>query len=321
MLSKSPMFSYSKVYKPFQYSWAVELFKRHEKIHWVADEVTLEDDVAQWKRDKLTVQEKEFVTQILRLFTQSDVAVGANYYDKFLPTFKNNEIRGMLGSFAAREGIHQEAYALLNDSLGLPEGDYAIFQSYKEMSDKIDFMLEGNNTTQNGIGLALAKAVFNEGVSLFASFLMLLNFQRRGLMKGMGQVVDWSIRDETCHCEGISKLFRAFCEEHPKIVTDEFKKAIYDIARDVVKLEDKFIDLAFAASTIEGLSKEDTKQYVRYLTDRRLIQLGLRGVFKVKTNPVPWVEVIINAPSHNNFFEQRITSYEVGGLTGTWGYD
>ena len=314
----------SKVYRPFAYPWAVELAVRHEKIHWVEQEVSLEDDIAEWKRGKVSEAEKTFITQVLRLFTQSDVAVGSNYYDKFLPSFRNNEVRGMLGSFAAREAIHQRAYALLNDSLGLPEGDYAAFLEYAEMADKIDFMLAGDVGTLSGLGHSLAKAVFNEGVSLFASFIMLLTFQRRGLMKGMGKVVEWSIRDETLHVEGVSKLFRTFCEEHPRIVTDEFKKAIYNMAKLVVALEDKFIELVYQDATaslqIEGLTADEVKKYIRYLTDRRLIQLGLRGNYKIKTNPIPWTETIINAVSHDNFFETRVTEYEAGGMKGIWEY-
>lgn len=321
MLSKSPMFSYSKVYKPFHYPWAVELSEKSERVHWIEQEISLEDDINEWKRDKVNECEKRFITQVLRLFTQSDVAVGSNYYDKFLPFVRNNEIRGMLGSFAAREAIHQRAYALLNDSLGIPEGDYAVFLEYKEMADKIEFMTEADTGTQSGFGLALAKAVFNEGVTLFASFAMLLNFQRRGLMRGAGKIVEWSVRDESIHVEGMSKLFREFCEEHKKVVTEEFKKAIYQIAKDVVKLEDKFIDLVYKDCEIEGLSADELKQYIRFITDRRLIQLGLKGHFKVKENPISWIEAILNAPDHSNFFEGKITEYSIGGLVGEWSYD
>lgn len=318
----SPMFEFSKVYKPFQYSWAVEIAQQHEKIHWTEDEVTLEDDVNDWKRNKLSTCEKEFITQILRLFTQSDVAVGAYYYDKFIPIFRNNEIRNMLGSFAAREAIHQRAYALLNDSLGLPEGDYAAFLEYAEMRDKMEHMGQAETTgSLQDTGQALAKAVFNEGVSLFASFAMLLNFQRRGLMKGMGKVVEWSVRDESLHVEGVSKLFRAFVAENKSIVNDRFKQAIYETATTTVAHEDAFIDLAYKGCDIEGLSAEDTKKYIRYLTDRRLIQLGLKGIFKVKKNPIIWIEAILNAPTHDNFFEQRVANYEVGGLKGEWDYE
>jgi len=312
------LMEFSKTYKPFHYPWAVEITTRHEKVHWIEDEVDLSEDVTDWKGGKVSATEKEYITNILRLFTQSDVAVGQNYYDQFIPKFKNNEVRNMLGSFATREGIHQRAYALLNETLGLPDSEYHAFLEYQEMTDKIDFMTDSDTTTQRGLGLALAKSVFNEGVALFASFVMLLNFQRFGKMKGMGKVVEWSIRDESIHVEGVSKLFRAFCSEHPRIVDDEFKKDIYQMSRYAVELEDKFIDLAYEMGDIEGLSKDEVKQYIRYITDRRLLQLGLKTNFKVKENPLPWLEWVLNGADHTNFFENRVTEYEVAGLTGDW---
>ena len=308
----------SETYKPFYYSWAVDLTVRHEKAHWIEDEIDLGEDVSDWKTNKVTPIEKDYITNILRLFTQSDVAVGQNYYDQFIPKFKNNEIRNMLGSFANREGVHQRAYALLNDTLGLPDSEYHAFLEYKEMTDKIEFMQKADITTQRGLALALAKSVFNEGVALFASFVMLLNFQRVGKMKGLGKVVEWSIRDESMHVEGNSRLFKAFVAEHPKLVDNEFKKEIYVMAKNVVKLEDKFIQLAYAMGEIEGLTMEEVKTYIRYITDRRLLQLGLKTTFKVKNNPLPWLEWILNGADHTNFFENRVTEYEVAGLTGSW---
>jgi len=312
------LMKFSETYKPFYYPWAVEITTRHEKAHWIEDELDLSEDVADWKSGRVTAEEKDYITNILRLFTQSDVAVGQNYYDQFIPKFKNNEVRNMLGSFAAREGIHQRAYALLNETLGLPASEYHAFLEYTEMVDKVEFMTEADPSTVRGLGLALAKSVFNEGVALFASFVMLLNFQRFGKMKGMGKVVEWSIRDESMHVEGNSKLFRSYCSEHPRIVDTEFKKEIYEMSRLAVELEDKFIDLAYKMGDIEGLSSEEVKQYIRYITDRRLLQLGLKPNFKVKDNPLPWLEWVLNGADHTNFFENRVTEYEVAGLTGTW---
>jgi len=312
------LMEFSETYKPFHYPWAVDLTTRHEKAHWIEDEIDLSEDVTDWKGNKVTKKEKEYITNILRLFTQSDVAVGQNYYDIFIPKFKNNEVRNMLGSFAAREGIHQRAYALLNETLGLPDSEYHAFLEYKEMTDKVDFMMENDSNTLHGTGLALAKMVFNEGISLFASFVMLLNFQRFGKMKGMGKVVEWSIRDESMHVEGNAKLFKAFCNEHSRIVDDGFKAEIYKMAKTAVKLEDKFIDLAYEVGGIEGLKSEEVKEYIRYITDRRLLQLGLKPNFKVKDNPLPWLEWVLNGADHTNFFENRVTEYEVAGLTGTW---
>ena len=316
----SPMFLESKVYKPFLYPWAVDITVDHERMHWIEEEADLGDDATDWKGGRLTDTEKNFVTQILRMFTQSDVSVGGFYFDILIPKFKNNEIRNMLSSFATREGIHQRAYSLLNETLGLPEGDYAAFREYKEMADKAEFMVDADPSTRKGLALALSKSVFNEGVSLFASFVMLLNFQRRGVMKGMGKIVEWSVRDETKHIEGIAQLFRTYCAEFPHIVNDEFKKSIYDIARTVVELEDRFIDLAYAMGAVEGLTADEVKQYIRYIADRRLVMLGLKPNFDIDKNPLPWVDWILNGADHTNFFEARVTEYEVAGLTGEWDY-
>ena len=310
----------SRSYKPFLYPWAVELTKKHEEIHWVEDEAELSEDVQDWKT-KLSDEEKTFIIHVLRLFTQSDVQVGQNYHDFLIPKMKNNEIRNMLSSFAAREGVHQRAYALLNDTLGLPEDEFHKFLEYKEMADKLDFMADNNITSLQGLALALAQSVFNEGMSLFASFVMLLNFQRHGRMKGMGTIVEWSIRDESLHVQGNAKLFRTLCEEHPRIVNDELKSKIYEMAKNAVMLEDKFVKLAFKGNTVEGLKEDEVKQYVRHIADRRLLQLGLKAKYRAKDNPLPWLDWVLNGASHDNFFEKRVTEYSVNGMEGDWGWE
>ena len=311
----------SKTYKPFQYPWAMEYAGEHEKIHWGEWELNLQDDVNDWKMGKVTDSEKNHVTQILRLFTQSDVAVANNYCELFIPKFTNNELRNMLLSFANREGTHQRAYALLNDTLVFDDSEYTAFLGYKEMVNKIEFMTDNDPSTLSGLGKALARSAINEGMSLFSAFVMLLNYQRFGKFKGMCEVVEWSIRDETMHVEGMTKLFRTFCDEHPKIVNDEFKQDIYSMVRRAVKLEDKVIDLAYKMGDIEGLSAEEVKQYIRYIADRRLIQLGLKPNYKVKDNPLPWLEWIVSGDSFKNFFEGVVTDYSKNGLVGDdWGW-
>ena len=165
----------SKTYKPFKYPWAVMAAVEHEKIHWHEAEARLNEDVTQWKTGGITPDEKKHITSILRLFTQSDVAVGSNYIDHFLPRFKNNEIRAMLTSFANREFVHQRAYALLNDTLGLPEEEYFSFLEYEEMADKIEFMSQADTHSMSGLAQAVARSACNEGMSLFRAFVMLLN--------------------------------------------------------------------------------------------------------------------------------------------------
>jgi ribonucleotide reductase beta subunit family protein with ferritin-like domain len=312
----------SKAYKPFGYPWAVEYAVNHEKAHWGEWEVKLQDDVAQWSNGKLSQEEKEHITQILRLFTQSDVQVGTNYLEYYIPKLKNNEIRAMLTSFANREFVHQRSYALLNDTLGLPEEEYSAFLEYQQLKDKVDFMADIDMNSHAGMAKAIARSVMNEGMSLFSAFAMLMNFSRLGKMTGMCEVVEWSVRDETMHCEGMVKLFRTFCEEHPRIVTDDFKKDIYEMFRKGVELEDKVIDLAFEMGGIEKISKEDVKQYIRYIADRRLIQLGLKGNWNVKDNPLEWMEWVVAGDRHKNFFEGVVTDYNAAGLAGDdWGWN
>jgi ribonucleoside-diphosphate reductase beta chain len=308
-------------YKPFSYPWAVQLSIDHERIHWGEWEAKLQDDVTQWKSGKLSDVEKNHITQILRLFTQTDVAVGTNYIENYLPKFKNNEIRAMLSSFVNREFVHQRSYALLNDTLGLPEDEFSAFAEVPAMMEKLDFMADMDVHSHSGLAMAVARSVLNEGMSLFSAFAMLLNYQRYGKMKGMCEIVEWSIRDESMHCDGMAKLFRTFCEEHPRIVTDEFKKDIYQMFRDAIKLEDKVIDIAFSMGDVEGLTAKEVKQYIRYIADRRLNQLGLKANWKVKENPLEWLDWIINGDSFKNFFEGTVTDYSSDNMTGEWWND
>jgi len=226
----------------------------------------------------------------------------------------------MLTAFAAMESTHVHAYSLLLDTIGMPESEYLAFSKYKEMADKHDYFAGFGSGDKQSIAKTLATySAFGEGLQLFSSFVILLNFSRFGKMKGMSQIVTWSIRDESLHVESMIKLFRQFADENPEVVTDEFKKDIHDICREMVRLEDNFIDLAFEQGGIEGLTADEVKQYIRYVADRRLISLGLRGNFKVKENPLPWLDWVLNGVEHTNFFENRATEYAKGTMQGSWG--
>lgn len=313
------LFEIRNYYKPFEYPEAYRLYEVSEKMHWLPDEVPLHQDVLDWK-NKLTKEEKHFLTQIFRLFTQSDVDVAGAYANKYIPLFPKPEIRMMLLSFAAREAVHIQAYSHLIDTIGMPESTYKAFMEYEAMREKHDFIEEFMGTSEKMIVQQIAAfSAFTEGMQLFSSFIMLLNFTRFNKMNGMGQIIAWSIKDESVHVDGMTWLVKEFLKEHKEIWTDDLKRQLYTIAEKMVELEDKFIDLAFETGGVEGLSIEEVKQYIRYIADRRLIGLGMKGIFKVKNNPLPWVEEILNAPEHANFFEQRATAYSKGSLTGDWG--
>lgn len=307
-------------FKPFNYAWAYDAWLKHEQAHWLHTEVPMAEDVKDWKK-KLTKEEKLFLTNIFRFFTQGDIDVAGGYVKNYLPYFPQPEIRMMLMGFAAREALHIAAYSHLIETLGMPESTYNEFLEYQEMKDKHDYVTELSNKNGDLASTATHIAVFSaftEGMQLFSSFIMLLNFPRHGLMKGMGQIVTWSIVDETMHAENMIKLFKTFIKENNEIWNDDLKGRIYTIAEKMVQLEDKFIDLCYQGANMRALEPEDVKQYIRYIADRRLISLGLKGIFKVKKNPLPWVEEMINAPVHGNFFENRVTDYAKGALKGSW---
>jgi ribonucleoside-diphosphate reductase beta chain len=305
-------------FKPFSYPWAYDAWLKHEQSHWIHTEVPMLEDVKDWKK-RLTSEEKTFLTNIFRFFTQGDIDVAGGYVNNYLPYFPQPEVRMMLCGFAAREALHVAAYSHLIETLGMPETTYNEFMQYEEMKAKHDFFAQIAGQDAQTIAQQIAAfSAFTEGMQLFSSFIMLLNFPRHGKMKGMGQIITWSIVDETMHAESMIKLFRTFIEENRDIWNDELKSEIYKIAEKMVELEDKFIDLAFSIGPMEGLDGDGVKRYIRYIADRRLISLGLKGIFKVKKNPLPWVEEMVNAPIHTNFFENRATDYAKGALSGSW---
>ncbi len=307
----------SRAYKPFRYPWAHDFWKRQQQIHWMPEEVPLGEDVKDWA-SKLNDQERNLLTQIFRFFTQGDIEVNDNYMERYARVFKPTEVKMMLSAFSNIETIHVAAYALLLETIGMPESEFAAFLDYEAMKNKHDYMGQFGVETEGDILRTVAMfGGFTEGLQLFASFAMLMNFPRFNKMKGMGQIVSWSVRDESLHCEGMIKLFHAFSAE-----TDALTKAVKDdiigCCEHVVSLEDKFIDLAFEMGPVQGMTPEDIKAYIRYIADWRLGQLGLPKLYGAKDHPIPWLTAILNGVEHANFFEARATEYSKGATRGEW---
>lgn len=309
------------IYKPFKYAWAFEAWQTHEQMHWLPEEVPLADDVQDWQRN-LTASEKNLLTQIFRFFTQADVEVNNCYMKQYARVFKPTEVLMMLSGFSARECVHIHAYSHLLDTVGMPEIEYEAFLKYKEMKAKFDFMQGFSAGNKYELAKTMAAfGAFTEGLQLFASFAILLNFPRFGKMKGMGQIITWSVRDETIHCLNVIRLFHTFIQENPEVWTDAIKREIRTICEEIVAHEDAFIDLAFEMGSVEGLTAAEVKQYIRYIANRRLKQLGLRPKSKwpgPKDNPLPWMDEMLNAVEHANFFENRATEYSRAATIGSW---
>ena len=306
------------VYKPFSYPWAYDAWLTQQQIHWLPEEVPLADDVKDWHRT-LTAPERNLLTQIFRFFTQSDVEVNNCYMRHYSRVFRPTEVQMMLAAFSNMETVHIAAYSHLLDTIGIPEVEYSAFLRYKEMKDKFDFLQTFGSDSNIEIARTLAVfGAFTEGLQLFASFAILLNFPRFNKMKGMGQIVTWSVRDETLHTNSMIKLFKTFIGENPEIWTDSFRHDLYRICNTVISHEDSFIGRAFELGGVEGLGPSEVKTYIRYVADRRLLQLGLQPIFRIEQNPLPWVEEMINGVEHTNFFENRSTEYSRAATRGTW---
>lgn len=306
-------------YKPFRYPWAYTMWQTQQRLHWLPEEVPLGEDVRDWAT-RLSEPEKNLLTQIFRFFTQADIEVQDNYQERLSTVFKPTEVKMMLSSFANMETVHIAAYSHLLDTIGMPEVEYQAFLKYEEMKAKHEYLSQFNVNTPEDTAVTLATfGGFIEGLQLFASFAMLMNFPRFNKMKGMGQIVSWSVRDETLHCEGIIRLFKEYVREQwgghiPPDVVQRIRK----ICRDVVHLEDAFIDRAFELGEVEGMGPDDLKSYIRFIADWRLGQLGLLPEFGVEQHPLPWLTPLLNGVEHANFFEQRATEYSKGATTGEW---
>jgi ribonucleoside-diphosphate reductase beta chain len=304
-------------YKPFRYPWAYEYWKAQQSVHWMPEEVNLNDDVTDWAQ-KLNGRERSLLTHIFRYFTQADIEVNDNYMDRYSQVFKPTEVKMMLSAFSNMETIHIAAYSLVLETIGMPETTYSAFMDYEVLRARSDYMKQFGVKTDGDILRTVAMfGAFSEGLQLYSSFAMMLNFPRREMMKAMGQIISWSVRDESLHCEGMIRLYHAFAKETgaltPAVIAD-----INQNCREVVEMEDKFIDLAFEEGPVEGLSAEEMKAYIRHVADWRLEMLRLPPLYGRPENPLKWLPGMIAGVEHANFFETRSTEYSKGQSRGTW---
>lgn len=322
--SESKLFQQSTVYKPFIYPEFYDLMCKHEDAHWVKQEAELGDDVNDW-RNRSSDDDRSFIKEILTVFTQGDIVVADNYKSIFIPAFKNNEVSNWLTSVAAREVIHQDAYAMANETFGLPDSMFGRFREYQEMRERNDLMAtQYDPTLVEGLAMGLVHTTFNEGVCLMGAFANLLQFNRfdvpgfngyRGRFKGLTKINKWSLRDEGIHVEGSSLLYRRLMGEHAHLMTDEHKKQVYDLARAVVAAEDRFLDLAFKQYNLT-LSKDEVKAYIRMMMNRRLLQMGHKAIFDIQGTPCAFIEEILSGAGGKrdaNFFETRVDNYQASG--------
>jgi ribonucleoside-diphosphate reductase beta chain len=298
-------------YKPFEYQTAFDFYKDQHRAHWLADEVPLASDLNDWKL-KLTEPEKNLIGNILKSFAQTEVHVNDYWSTKVSIWFPKPEIQAMARVFADFESIHAEAYARLNEELGLD--NFRAFLEDEVSKAKIERLIEtpGESIEDRAVSLAIFSA-FTEGVNLFSSFAVLMSFQLRNLMKGTGQIVEWSVRDESLHSKAGCWLFRTLLEEQPELNTDELREKIIEACHLSVQLEFDFIDKAFEMGNVEGLNKEQLKNFIKARANEKMIELGYKAIYNdIDPNllkQIEWFGHLTSGKTHQDFFAGRVTAY------------
>lgn len=327
----SSIFEESLSYRPFSYPWAVEAAQKHSiDMFWDVHQVELQDDLRQYNsKDGLATANvshevnKNILDKTLCLFTEMDKTVGDGY-TKILNRVRNNEIRNMLMTFAAREVTHQRAYALAAETFGFTDREWLAFADYAEMRGKLDVMGSSFHTEETsekmGVAIDLAQIAIGEGLGLFGAFSTLLNFKRFGKLIGFNDINQWSLVDEQEHVVNNFRVIEEIRKDLTEVENLELSKMIHKIIEAYVQAEYKYIDLVYAMGNQEGLTKEGQKEYILYLKELRLYQMGLLGIRSVRKNPLDWMEWLVSGAKHDSFFEKKVTDYQ-HGLVGDIHYE
>jgi len=317
-MKKPGLLSPSKAYKPIRYPWALEACRQQHRIHWLGEEIPLGEDVRNWSYD-LSPGERSLLEQIFRFFTQSDIEVNDCYHDKYSRVFRPTEVKMMLSAFSSMETVHILAYALLLETVGMSDDEFSVFSDIPAMKAKIDYMHTfGVGTFDDILRTTAMFGGATEGVSLFSMFAMLMNFPRQNRMKGMGQIVSLSVRDESLHAQSIIQLHLALAAEVGGR-SAAVERDIVEVFRRQVELEDAFVDTAFEAGEVPGMTPDEIKAYVRFIANWRLHQLRLPPIYEgLASHPLPWLQVMLSGQEHQNFFEGRATEYSKAASRGKW---
>lgn len=317
-----------KTDKGFKYGQFWEFYKKHDRLHWHAGEISLSKDIQDY--DKASHEEQQFIQGVLRLFTQNEIEVEKGYAT-LLRIFKPVEVQAMLSNFMAREFTHIENYSLFTETIGLPNSFYSEFLDIPVMSTKTEYIekakvkkfedykamglsdAETHKEYRKDIARMLAVyGGFTEGVSLYAQFAALLKFQFDNKYPGLCDLNTFSIREEMIHHVGNSALFRQFISENQDIWDDEIKYEIYEAAREIVSYEHALIDYL----NPPHMDKDELKKYVEYCADNALKELGMKANYNIAKNPLPYMDDVVGS-IQADFFSARVTDY-TKAVQGSW---
>jgi ribonucleoside-diphosphate reductase beta chain len=326
----SKLFKERIPYKPFEYpEYYTEGWLKQAQAFWLHTEIPMQGDVKDWN-EHLTKEEKNLVGNILLGFAQTECAVSDYWTTMVTNWFPKYEIKQMAMMFGSQETIHATAYSYLNETLGLD--DFSAFLHEPAIAEKFELLtettnewkhtdLEVNAEARKEVGRSLAIfSAFSEGVSLYSSFAVLYSFQMRNLLKGIGQQMKWSIRDESLHSKMGCQLFRDMCSEFTTL-KDDSKQSIEEAARLIVELESKFIDKMFEMGELENLSSSDLKEFIKARTNVKLVELGYESIFEYDKDAVErldWFYQLSGGVTHTDFFAVRPTDYSKAGEGENW---
>jgi ribonucleoside-diphosphate reductase beta chain len=317
-------------YKPFEYpEYDLNAWLPQSQAHWLHTEIPMGSDVKDWN-ENLTHAEKNLVGNILLGFAQTECAVSDYWTGLVTRWFPKYEIKEMAIAFGYFETIHAKAYSYLNETLGLT--DFEAFLHEPTIANKFEMLTETKNEYTHKDLLKSAHArrdvarslaifsAFAEGVSLYSSFAVLYSFQLRNLLKGIGQQMKWSVRDESLHSKMGCRLFRHMCEEYPEL-KDQVQNEVEEAARLMVEMELKFIDKMFEMGDLENLKSEELKSFILRRANEKLNELGYEGIFEYSlelAEKLDWFYHLTGGVTHTDFFSVRPTDYAKQGAEEDW---
>ena len=314
------LFDNRVAYKPFEYpEYYTEGWLKQAQAFWLHTEIPMTADVKDWN-EKLTPAEKHLVGNILLGFAQTECAVSDYWTQKVVGWFPKHEIQQMAMMFGSQETIHAVAYSYLNETLGLE--DFEAFLHEPATADRFENLVSYEGKDKIGIAKSLAVfSAFAEGVSLYSAFAVLYSFQLRNLLKGIGQQMKWSVRDESLHSRMGCALYRHMCQEYPEL-KDEAKTSIENAAKYMVEMEMKFIDKMFEMGDLENLKSEDLKNFIYRRANEKLEELGYNPIFKYdgeSADQLEWFYHLTGGETWTDFFAIRSTDYAKAGEDDNWG--
>lgn len=303
------IFDSRQTYRPFEYPKFYEFYRNQQLVHWTKDEINLGQDIQDWN-SQLTENEKNVIGGILKGFTQMEILVG-DYWRKVAEWFPKPEIAMMASAYSYFESIHMDNYAMINEQLQLD--DFSAFLYDPATKEKLDYFMDNPNIkSREDIAKSLAIfSAFAEGCLLFSSFAVLLSFQKENLMKGVGQIVSFSIRDENSHSEGGIYLFNKVIEEYPEI-KERIKDDVYKAAQTCYDLEEQFLNNLFSNGNIRTLNKQELLNFVKNRINVKLLDLGYQNLFTVDVEllkNMSWFGSLSSGREFGDFFATRISEY------------